>query len=445
MEVIDTFIKACEKSKCFTDLPEELLSEVCQYIRGTGAVPTVVDTVELIQKLSYFLIDDLKVNKNLLVVIESIWMSREDKPNCLRQLIEVLKPYLPPNDSQKSKFNNRNYHQNIQNSALLPQLSFNSQGDNKIAVWFQEKSWKCYGLFYFILQKLPKSEMSSQMNWIIPGILNLLDNADNLKGIKLMGVIILNQWLDCYLMKGNDSNGENNQDNESKWLKFNQVGIYDMVEPILSNMLHYVPPLYSLDDTLQIWEILYPTILKLYKIQYEQIVYDEITNKIENKIEDGVKNENKHLYNKQLQKLITKNILQYNIPHCEVKYDKLTEFQLIQLRALIRELGSSSVILLTRISYTLGEILVKSPYITLFPNIVLEILQLLDELIQIIPKDRITKHRFDLLGLIIILWKKCNNEGAIHETNRRQMLHIESKLGFSPDELRCLNFVPLNF
>lgn len=400
--VIEDFINRCDRARDITELPSvSVLEGVCQMVQGMdGSQFVETNSVTLIEKMTYFLIRDLKVNHEVLGAIDYIWGNIEDPLMFHRELVGKLKPNLPPIQKKISK---NGKFQPI-NRGLNPQLSFNQNGENVMKLWLQRQSWKCYGLFYLVLSKIPSSEVSSSLNWIIPGILNLLDDTEDLKGIKLVGVVLLNKWLDCY---GDD-----------RWLQFSQIGIYDIIEPILFNMLHLVPPLYSMEDTLQIWEILYPTILHLYRVQF-----------------DG----NKRKYDIQLQILISKNILQYSIPHCELKWDKLSEYQLVQLKELVVEIGESSVILVTRIIYTLGEILVKSPYITLFPNIMHAVLQVVQVLIEVVPEERITSHRFDIIGLVVILSKKCSEEGVQDAALVRRMVDIKDSLALDAGEVATLS------
>lgn len=88
-------------------------------------------------------------------------------------------------------------------------------------------------------------------------------------------------------------------------------------------------------------------------------------------------------------------------------------------------LGASSVILLQRIIYVIGENIVKDHYFTLFDHVVDKIIEFLKILIvEIIPKERIEAHKFDLFGILVMITIKCDTEGKLEKDRLEHLQEI---------------------
>ena len=276
--------------------------------------------------------------------------------------------------------------------------------DNIRNIWYEKNEIKYIGLFYFILMKLRHKDISGNLSWIIPGILNLMDDTDHLEEVKLPAIQLFHQLLVCF-SNDNDNNDFN------RWIQIQDTGIYNLFEPILKKMLFFTPPSFKPENTLKIWSTVYPTLIKLYQLQFN---YNQHTAF------------NKEQYNDILVQLCSEVILQHNIPRCEgLKYEKLLLFALDQLTIVLRLLGASSVILLQRIIYVIGENIVKDHYFTLFDHVVDKIIEFLKILIvEIIPKERIEAHKFDLFGILVMITIKCDAEGKLEKDRLEHLQEI---------------------
>ncbi|KAK5780316.1 hypothetical protein RI543_002071 [Arxiozyma heterogenica] len=375
--------------------------------------------IQLLECLTFFLCDTTILDeqkRRLELNLNKIWTyldtkEVEETDIIINTMILHLKPHL-----LRIK-NDKTIKQGNRNVGLNPKLGLFMEEDNLRNEWYQNNETRYIGLFYFILSKLQHKDISGNLSWIIPGILNFMDDTDHLEEIKLPSIQLFYQLLICFNKNNNTSSGSsssstcNNSNNKGlgRWIQVQDTGIFPLFEPILKNMLFFTPPSFKPEDTLRIWSTVFPTLIKLYQLQtnsYSPTKFD------------------KYQYNSMLVQLANEVILQHSIPRCEgFKYEKLLLFAINQLITILRLLDAASLIIFQRIIYVIGETMVKDPFFTLFDSIVDKIIEFIKILIvELIPKERIEAHRYDIMGLIIMITIKCETEGKLGK-DRLKCLH----------------------
>lgn len=300
-----------------------------------------------------------------------ITKSYVSKDEIIEWLIERLKPLL---------LHTPDHRRNTDRVGLKPKVGFSLKEDEARREWKERGGIKSIPLFYTVLSHLEHRNVSSNLWWITPGILNLLDDTSDLVGIKLRGVQLLKTFLD------------HGFSDESHWLPFNDTGLFGLYEPILLNMCYYLPPAYSSDESLKVWKEVFPTLNALYKRQFGSRVI---------------------LYRKYLGKFLSEFILQQALPRINLTNETLAIYLLDTVVHLIRILEASTLYYLTRIIYTLGEYLVKNPFFTAFEELVRKTLETVETLVSVLPSGRLNAHKFDLLALVLIPFDKCKQEGKL--------------------------------
>lgn len=360
---------------------------------------------QILECLSFFLCDSKILDeqrRRLESNLNKIWNylhteGTEVSNNTINTMIHHLKPHL-----LRIK-NDRIIKHTNKNVGLNPKLGLSIEEDNIRDRWYQNNETRYIGLFYFILLKLQHKDISENLSWIIPGILNFMDDTGHLDEIKLPSIRLFYQLLMCF---ENDNNK-----GLDKWIQIQDTGIFPLFEPMLKNMLFFTPPSFKPEDTLKIWSTVFPTLIKLYQLQTN---YNSSS-----KFDKGQ-------YNNLLLQLSNEVILQHSIARCEgLKYEKLLSFIIDQLITILRLLGATSVIIFQRIIYVVGETIVKDPFFTLFDSIVDQIIGFINILIvELIPEERIEVHKYDLMGLIILIAVKCEVEGKLGKDRLKNLQEL---------------------
>ena len=382
-----------------TDIIDELndsslsstrLRELCLQLRkktDTGCAITVSDEVNLIESLSYHSISpgvDIQINTDVLQTIDYYFQrnkSEHDEIMCV--LISKLQPLLL---KRKSNFELKEQR----NLGLKPTLGMSLKEDNLMQAWVSQGGLKGIPLFYVILLHLKRRDISTNLSWIIPGILNILDDTTDIRRIKLRGVLLLQTLLNHTFM---------NETNDSKWIQFSSTGLFPLFEKTLINMCYFLPPSYNADETIAIWRVVFPTIQSLYKVEF-------------------LDNYTKYQYH--LEKFMSEIILQNIIPRASLAYENLTLYALECTMNILRLQREGSVVHLQRLIFVLGEYIVRNPFYTTFPKLISKTLSVVSTLITVCPHERIVAHRFDILSLILVTYDKCSQEDALNESILQQ-------------------------
>ncbi|CAD6633109.1 XXYS1_4_G0011400.mRNA.1.CDS.1 [Saccharomyces cerevisiae] len=382
-----------------TDIIDELndsslssarLRELCLQLRkktGTGCAITVSDEVNLIESLSYHSISpgiDIQINTDVLQTIDYYFQrnkNEHDKIICV--LISKLQPLLL---KRKSNFELKEQR----NLGLKPTLGMSLKEDNLMQAWVSQGGLKGIPLFYVILLHLKRRDISTNLSWIIPGILNILDDTTDIRTIKLRGVLLLQTLLNHTFM---------NEINDSKWIQFSSTGLFPLFEKTLINMCYFLPPSYNADETIAIWRVVFPTIQSLYRVEF-------------------LDNYTKYQYH--LEKFMSEIILQNIIPRASLAYENLTLYALECTINILRLQREGSVVHLQRLIFVLGEYIVRNPFYTTFPRLISKTLSVVSTLIKVCPNERIVAHRFDILSLILVTYDKCSQEDALNESILQQ-------------------------
>ncbi|CAI1524891.1 hypothetical protein SEUBUCD646_0J03270 [Saccharomyces eubayanus] len=390
------------------------LSELCTQLQDSvDSRYAVKDEVELIESLSYHSIYkgvDLRINNDVLKTIDCYFRRNvHDYDGIIQALISSLQPLL-----LKGKSNSELQEQ--QNLGLKPVLGMSLKEDQLKEAWIRQDGLKSIPLFYVILLHIKRKDVSTNLSWIIPGILNILDDTTDLRKIKLRGVFLLQTALDHTFM---------HEINDSKWIQFSSTGLFPLFEKTLINMCYFLPPSYDANETLAIWQLVFPTINSLYKVEF----FNEKNN-----------------YQYHLEKFMSEILLQNIIPRASLNYENLTLYALETTATVLKMQKEESVVHLQRLIYVLGEYIVRNPFYTTFPKLVSKALSVVDILLTVCPHERIEAHKFDILSLILITYDKCSQENALNESielqckgTMRGLLHYNYGM---EDELSTLSNQP---
>lgn len=383
-------------------LSEIELKDICYLAeRHRDELPEEL-TLQTIQCLSYLAFDEGKRSQMSLKTIDILMAApNHGEDDRLTWLIEKLKPLLlriEVNDGKKSA------------NGLKPRVGMSFKEDEARRVWKEAGGLKSLALFYVVLSRLKNRDVSSNLWWITPGILNILDDTTDLICIKLRGVLLLKRFL------------SHSFEDQVNWISFVDTGLFQLYEPILLNMCYFIPPAYSSENSLRTLKIVFPTLNLLYRLRFQD-------------------SEIKYKYH--LGKFLSEMLLQNVIPRINISSEELTNFALDAMINIIKILQVSTVCHLQRIIYTLGEYLVRNPFFTAFSALMEKTLHLLECLVEVCPKERILAHKYDFLALLLITFEKCKYEGKLNRDIvrriKRLLQALESKgCDYANDKLEVL-------
>ncbi|QLQ79982.1 hypothetical protein HG537_0C06310 [Torulaspora globosa] len=350
------------------NISEPELAEICDL--RIEELPQEVIT-DLVLSLSYLSLDQDGIGKLSLKTIDRL-INRDEswRDQIVDSLIESVQPMLLRTEVQRD----------VQRPGLRPNTGFSFKEDESRRKWKQNGGMKSIPLIYVILLHLSHRRLSGNLWWITPGILNLLDDTTDLVGIKLRGVLLLRTFL------------QNVFQDDEHWVSFKDTGLFKLYEPILKNMCYYLPPVHSAEECITVWKEVFPTLDALYLLQFKESSAE---------------------YRINLGDFMSELILQQMIPRINMTSEPLAIFMLETLKDQLQKLGETSLYYLSRVIYTLGEYLVRDPFVTAFGEILDRIIACLEVLLSVCPPDRIAAHKYDFLALIAILWDKCKQEGKL--------------------------------
>ncbi|CCK69106.1 Tti2p KNAG_0B06810 [Huiozyma naganishii CBS 8797] len=345
-------------------------------------------TIHLIQQLSCFALDqDAKKAQCVIKFVNTLWDATDGDPLYV-DLIPLLKPHLLLNLGDGSSAKRRNRVA----PGLNPVLGVSSQEDEIRSRWKSQGGWKHVGLFYIVLLHLQHRDVSVELRWITPGILNLLDDPHDIP-LRVQGVQLVHAFVEVF------------RDPEH-WVPFSSTGLFLLFEPVLKNMCYLVPTLYSTMDTTRVWRSVFPALIALYRVEFSDTLE----------------------YFRHLQSMCSEIVLRGLIPRLGVKYPTLTVQLLTTLSELLSKMGPLSVVLLQRTVYTLGECIVSDPFFTVADDIVTALLGCVETLVDVCPSERVAAHRYDLNALFRIIRHKCESEGATTEAIGKIVLGLEARI-----------------
>ncbi|QLL32462.1 hypothetical protein HG536_0C06310 [Torulaspora globosa] len=350
------------------NISESELKEICD-LRIEELPEDVVTDVVL--NLSYLALNENGIGKLSLRTIDRLINKDESsRDQIVDSLIDSVQPLLLRTEVQRD----------VKRPGLRPSTGFSFKSDESRRKWKQNGEAKSIPLFYVILLHLRHRQLSGNLWWITPGILNLLDDTSDLVGIKLKGVLLLKTFLESVFQ------------DEKHWISFEDTGLFKLYEPILKNMCYYMPPVHSAEECIRVWKEVFPTLDALYLLQFK-----------------GKPAE----YRRRLGDFMSELILQQVMPRINMTSETLTIFVLETLKDQLQKLGETTLYYLSRVIYTLGEYLVRDPFVTSFEDILDRIIACLEVLLSVCPSDRVVAHKYDFLALIAILLHKCKQEGKL--------------------------------
>ncbi|KAL3231529.1 hypothetical protein RNJ44_00564 [Nakaseomyces bracarensis] len=357
---------------------EEIVLRACDELNNMdakGLTTAGFDLRELILKLCVYSLDGVRVVSKVIKEVDHLWNLLADdgeRDRCMECLISTIEPLLIKKsrvDSKRTKY-----------KGLNPKLGF-SFGEAEIyEEWKRNGGLRSIPLCFTILRYIKISQMSQNIWWINPYLLNLLDDTSDLHGIRMPAVLLLRTMLELVFY----------EQSSAKWISLRDTGLFSEYENLLVNFCFYLPPSYDPADTLRIWQTVIPTIGVLYKAQF---------------VDDVVKR------NLNTRKFLGEVVLQNCLLRCGCNYEKLTIFLLRTIRECFDYLGENSTVLLQRLIYDLGQYLVKDPFFTAFEPLVYEVIKTVRHAIEVCNNDRVLAHKYDFMALVLSIYGKLRQEG----------------------------------
>ncbi|AGO10380.1 AaceriABL075Wp [[Ashbya] aceris (nom. inval.)] len=279
---------------------------------------------------------------------------------------------------------------------LKPQLGFGMENEHEICAWKKSGGLRSIPLFFVVLSFLKHEHISSNLWWISPGILNLLDESEDIEHVKLPAVKLLHRFLECTV-----------DITDTAHFSFAATGLFAVYEPILVGLCHQIPPLVDARQSLLIWSTAYPALLALYRVQYGP---------------EGPE------YKVHLGQLFSELILQLALPKVSMDHLELTTMLLDYTMQMIQLLGEFSVRYLQRSIYVVGEYIIRNPFLTLFQPLLEKALEMLAKLAEVCPPERVCAHRYDFLACLLITYEKCSTEDVLPDSTLNHIYRLAQLL-----------------
>ncbi|CAR23032.1 Tti2p [Lachancea thermotolerans CBS 6340] len=264
---------------------------------------------------------------------------------------------------------------------LRPTKGFSLQEDKVRNAWQENGGKRSIPLFYVVLAHIEHRNISSNLWWVTPGILNLMDDTTDLEGIKLQGVVLLRQ----FLTESIDLTDANHFD-------FANTGLFEIFDSSLKSLWYHFPPSTEPILTAKIWDLVFSTYIPLCKAQFAKDCAS---------------------YDLHVSQFMSEILLQATLPRIAADYKDLTVQVLQYMDTIFDILGPKSVVHLQRVIFNIGEHIIRNAFITLFMPLVHQVLSTLTHLVSVCPEERIVAHKYDLLACALILSEKCRLEGTL--------------------------------
>ncbi|SCV01692.1 LAME_0G17876g1_1 [Lachancea meyersii CBS 8951] len=267
----------------------------------------------------------------------------------------------------------------VQNKLVLNPKKGLAFAEDKIrSDWAENGGERAVSLFYAVLGELRPKDVSSNLGWIVPGILNLMDDTSDLEGIKLQGVVLLNH----FLKKSLDIQSEQRFD-------FASTGLTTVFEPILTSMWYHFPQSTEPGLTKKIWGTVFPALMSLYRAEYFS---------------------RPELLRESVSRFLGETLLQVTVPRISADYMDLTIDTVNRVGSCLDVLGEKSVIHMQRILYVFGEYLICNVFITDFRPLLPSVLAVLTGLVEKCARDRVIAHKYNLLTCALVMCERCYAE-----------------------------------
>lgn len=322
--------------------------------------------IELLEwKLSWFVMSGLpwtnnEINSNSIKLINELEIDKEELIQLVFEDFKVL--------SKSDKITSAGYSKISKvNNGLKPKLANYFNEDSRIV--FKKKRVRSISTIYYLFDILSEKEIKDNWWMISPSILNILDDHDG--SIKLIGVIIFSKLLDRV---------------EADFFRLTQIG--SVYKESMLPLLTYLPKLTPTKLSVEILKNTYSTLIKLFKINDKREEY----------INDLLDLLNSNIF-------ATLNSVRDNF---EILIVIVNEIIII-----IDQLKLHTLKTLPRLLFHIGNIL-ADPFIDSSQELFEITLRCLIS-IEVNCWPRLFNHRYDILGMISIAYKRDNKTENIIE------------------------------
>ncbi|SCV99336.1 LAFE_0A00914g1_1 [Lachancea fermentati] len=403
---LETFVSKLKDSPNFQPDSSEI-KKVCDLVTSSQDWMTPELQADVLRSISYFVLDN-KIEQNTRDLCSdtiSNLITRDTLQNFITSLTPMLMQIKSKYVSAAGRF------KSLPSMTLKPTIGFTANEDKIREDWLASGGIRGISLFFVTLKHMEHRDISSNLWWITPGILNIMDDTTDLLRIRLKGAVLL----DCFLGTTYDST-------DTAQFDFSTTGLFDVYYGCLRSMWYLLPPSTNSKITEQVWKIVFPAMLSLFKAQFAS--------------EDL-------LYSNQINKFLSEILLQGTLPRVAPDHVELTIDLLRYIQVVLQILGLRSAVHMQRLIYTVGEFIIRNPFITLFVPLIHETVTTLSEMVKVCPEVRVAAHKYDLLGGVFILYLKCRSEGKL-DTQTLHFLRDYTRLlqaagcKLSPEDLEMI-------
>ncbi|SCU92450.1 LAFA_0F10616g1_1 [Lachancea sp. 'fantastica'] len=377
------FNEKVEESYDFRPSPSELQT-VCTDLLECSNSLTAADRVRSLKSMGYFCLGP-QISFPMRIECENCFKAVSDSKS-LALIIQDLRPMLLQVKNSRLSEQGRFKQQEL--SGLNPKKGLAFKEDEIRSNWAQQGGTRTVSLFYVVLGQLKIKDVSSNLGWIVPGILNLMDDTSDLEGIKLQGAVLLERFL-------TETVGFSSQPQ----FDFSGTGLFKVFEPILTSMWYHFPQSTDPNLTKKIWGTVFPTLIALYRVEFitrPELLYENVS------------------------KFLSEVLLQVTLPRIAISYPDLTIDTVDRVGACVQILGERSVIHLQRAIHVFGDYLIRSVQIQDLKNILHSVFTVLKAFIDNCPKDRVIAHRYNLLACALVACERTLTEQKLQEDENVQ-------------------------
>ncbi|CUS24942.1 LAQU0S22e00628g1_1 [Lachancea quebecensis] len=387
---ITAFIDGIESSFDFFPTTGELIG-VCDQLLEEHTQLSPNELAAAIKGVSYYCLDERLQHETRSRCFECI--KAVMNPEIWEKLAEDLRAMLI--QLRNDQISSAGRLKSSKKFSLKPTKGFSLEEEKVRDKWQKNGGKQSIPLFYVVLTHIKHRDISSNLWWITPGILNLIDDTTDLEGTKLQGFVLLRQ----FLTKSIDLTDTNHFD-------FANTGLFKMFDSSLKSLWYHFPPSTEPLLTARIWDLVFSTFIPLCKAQFAKDCAS---------------------YDLHISQFMSEILLQATLPRIAADHKNLTLQVLQYMEDIFDILGRKSVAHLQRIIFIIGEHLIRNAFITLFMPLVHKVLSTLTHLVDVCPEERVTAHKYDLLACALILSGKCHLEGTLdNETSSRLRKYLQA-------------------
>ncbi|CEP60980.1 Tti2p LALA0_S02e04060g [Lachancea lanzarotensis] len=369
VERLRSFNKRVKDSVEFIPDSSELKT-ACRDLIDCSNSLTNADRVRSLESVSYFCLSP-QISPQLKNECESCFRAVLNEES-LATIIDDIRPMLL--QVKNSRISEQGRLRQQEALILNPKKGLVFEEDDIRSKWAQVGGKRTISLFYVVLGQLRTKDVSSNLGWIVPGILNLMDDTSDLEGIKLQGVLLLKRFL-------SETVGYSYQPQ----FDFSSTGLVKAFEPILTSMWYHFPQSTDPVLTKKIWDTVFPTLIALYRVEYSS---------------------RPQQLSENVSKFLSEVLLQVTIPRIAMDYPDLTIDTLKRIETCVQILREKSVIHLQRVIHVSGEYLICNVHIRNLKHIAHSVVSVLEAFIEECPTDRIIAHRYNLLACALVMCER---------------------------------------